>query len=100
AEVNKREAEQMNRSSVWFDKHYPGFDAKRIIIHPAGKIQSAAAFTHEVEGMRENDLKRLVKSCRSLFVSFESLNFKDLSVEHTQTVIDLHKLSVQEILSP
>ncbi|MEM5434684.1 DEAD/DEAH box helicase [Paraburkholderia diazotrophica] len=99
AEVNKREAEQMNRSCAWFDKHYPGFDAKRIIIHPSGKIQSAAAFTHEVEGMRENDLKKLVKSCRAFFKSFEGLNFKDLSDEHTQKLIDLHNLSVSAILS-
>ncbi|EMN1930502.1 DEAD/DEAH box helicase family protein [Burkholderia ambifaria] len=99
AEVNKREAEQMNRSSAWFDKHYPGFDAKRIIIHPSGKIQSAAAFTHEVEGMRESNLKNLVKSCRAFFKSFEGLNFKDLSDEHTQRLIDLHNLSVSAILS-
>lgn len=99
AEVNKREAEQMNRSSAWFDKHYLGFDAKRIIIHPAGKIQSAAAFTHEVEGMRENDLKRLVKSCRAFFKTFEGLNFKDFSDEHTQQLIDLHNLSVSDFLS-
>lgn len=99
AEVNKCEAEQMNRSSAWFDKHYSGFDAKRIIIHPSGKIQSAAAFTHNVEGMRENDLKKFVKSCRNFFKSFELLNFKDLSAEHTQNLIDLHNLSVSAILS-
>ncbi|MNL34215.1 hypothetical protein D3C87_1561780 [compost metagenome] len=99
AEVNKREAEQMNRSSAWFDKHYSGFDAKRIIIHPSGKIQSAAAFTHNVEGVRESDLKKFVKSCRNFFKSFELLNFKDLSAEHTQNLIDLHNLSVSAILS-
>ncbi|MFY2565748.1 DEAD/DEAH box helicase [Achromobacter ruhlandii] len=99
AEVNKREAEQMNRSSAWFEKHYPGFNAKRIIIHPAGKIESAAAFTHDVEGMREHHLKKLVKSCRAFFKAFEGLNFKDLSDEHTQKLIDLHDLSVSAILS-
>ena len=35
SEINKREAEQMNRSGAWFDKHYQGMDVKRIIIHPA-----------------------------------------------------------------
>lgn len=99
AEINKREAEQMNRSSAWFEKHYPGFEAKRIIIHPAGKVQSAAAFTHEVEGMRERDLKKFVQSCRAFFKAFEGLNFKDLSDEHTQRLMDLHNLSVQYILS-
>lgn len=99
AEINKREAEQMNRSSAWFDKHYPGFDAKRIIIHPSSKIESAAAFTHVVEGMREGDLRRLVKSCREFFKAFEGLNFSDLSDEHTQKLIDAHNLSVSHIIS-
>lgn len=99
SEVNKREAEQMNRSCAWFDKHYPGLVAKRIIIHPSGKIQSAAAFTHEVEGMREINLKNFVQSCRMFFKAFEGLNFKDLSDEHTQKLIDLYDLSVPKILS-
>lgn len=98
-EVNKREAEQMNRSSAWFEKHYPGFEAKRIIVHPAAKIQSAAAFTHEVEGMRERDLKKFVQSCRAFFKAFEGQNFRDLSDEHTQRLIDMHNLSVPAILS-
>ncbi len=42
AEINKREAEQMNRSSSWFEKHYPGLKARRIMIHPAKKVESAA----------------------------------------------------------
>jgi len=58
AEINKREAEQMNRSSAWFGKHYPGMSVKRIIIHPSNTVQSAAAFTHEAEAMREVELKK------------------------------------------
>ncbi len=99
AEVNKREAEQMNRSSAWFDKHYMGMKVKRLIIHPAGKIESAAAFTHEVEGVRESDLKRLVKASREFFKSFESQNLKDLSEAHIQTLLDSHHLSVSNLLS-
>lgn len=99
SEVNKREAEQMNRSCAWFEKHYPGLEAKRIIIHPSGKIQSAAAFTHQVEGMREINLKNFVKSCSMFFKAFEGLNFKDLSDEHTQQIINLYNLSVLKILS-
>jgi hypothetical protein len=97
AEVNKRESEQMNRSCVWFEKHYPGMSVKRIIVHPAGKVESAAAFTHEVEVMREADLKKLVKAVREFFKSFESQNFKDLSMSHIQKTIDAHKLSVLDL---
>jgi len=87
----------MNRSCVWFEKHYPGMSVKRIIVHPAGKVESAAAFTHEVEVMREADLKKLVKAVREFFKSFESQNFKDLSMSHIQKTIDAHKLSVLDL---
>jgi replicative superfamily II helicase len=99
AEINKREAEQMNRSSAWFDKHYQGMNVKRIIVHPANTVQSAAAFTHEVEAMRESELKKLVKSVREFFKSFEGLNFKDLSTAHIQKLVDAHKLAVPNLLA-
>jgi hypothetical protein len=98
AEINKRESEQMNRSSAWFAKHYPNMKVKRIIIHPANFVVSAAAFTHEVEAMRQSELKRLVKHVREFFKSFESLNFKDLSTGHIQKLVDAHGLSAEKIL--
>jgi replicative superfamily II helicase len=99
AEINKRESEQMNRSSAWFEKHYPGMNVKRIIIHPSNTVQSAAAFTHEVEAMRVAELNKLVKSAREFFKSFEALNFKDLSTAHIQKMVDAHKLAVPDLLN-
>lgn len=99
AEINKREAEQMNRSSVWFDKHYAGLDVKRIIIHPSSVVPSSAGLTHEVEAMRVTELKHFVKKVRDFFKSLESLNFKDLSPTHLQKLIDAHSLSVDKVLS-
>jgi replicative superfamily II helicase len=99
AAINKREAEQMNRSSAWFDKHYPGMSVKRVIIHPASKIESAAAFTHAVEGMREVELRKLVKACRDFFKAFESKDFKDLSSVDIQKLINAHQLSVDQLIS-
>ena len=99
AEINKREAEQMNRSSAWFDKHYPGFNVKRLIVHPSNKVPSAAAFTHEVEAVREAELRKLVKSVREFFKSFESLNFKDLSTDHIQKLVDSHRLAVPDLIT-
>jgi hypothetical protein len=32
-DINKREAEQMNRSAAWFEKRYKGMQAKRLILH-------------------------------------------------------------------
>lgn len=98
-EINKREAEQMNRSSAWFDKHYPGMSVTRIIIHPAYVVQSAAAFTHEVEAMRESELKRLVKHIREFFKALEGSDFDDLSVAHIQKLVDAHGLAIPKLLA-
>jgi replicative superfamily II helicase len=98
-EINKREAEQMNRSSAWFEKHYPGMKAKRVLIHPANSVASAAAFTHDVEVMRASELKRFVKLIREFFKSFESLNFRDISAAHIQKLMNSHKLSVAALLN-
>jgi replicative superfamily II helicase len=98
AEILKRETEQMNRSSAWFAKHYPGSKAKRIMVHPSLVVPSAAAFTDEVFVMRENELKEFVSHIRSFFKSFESSNFKDLSALHIQQLVDAHALSVADLL--
>lgn len=99
AEINKREAEQMNRSSAWFEKHYVGMKVKRLVIHPAGKIESAAAFTHKVEGVREADLRNLVKAVQGFFKEFEAQNLKDLSVANIQDLLNVHKISVADVIS-
>jgi hypothetical protein len=62
-------------------------------------VQSAAAFTHEVEAMREYELKRLVKSVREFFKSFESLHFKDLSTAQIQKTVEAHHLTVPDLVT-
>ena len=86
SEINKREAEQMNRSSAWFEKHYPGFNVKRVIIHPAYVVESAANFIHDVEVMREKELKHFVNTIGRFFKSFELFDFKDLSESNIRTI--------------
>ncbi len=72
---------------------------KNIIVHPARNVASAAAFTHDVEVMRESELKSLVKKVREFFKSFESLDFRDLSHTHIQKLVDAHELSIPVLLS-
>jgi replicative superfamily II helicase len=98
-EIHKTEVEQMNSSSSWFDKHYKGLNVKRILIHPSNTVTSAASFTHDVEVMREADLRRFVKRVRDFFKSFEVLKFSDLSTTHTQNLVDMHGLSIVSLLS-
>ena len=98
-EINKHETEQMNRSCAWFGRHYPGSYIKNIMVHPGRNLASAAAFTHEVEVMRESELRHFVGKVRDFFKSFESQNFRDLSPANIQQLIDGHGLSVPSILS-
>ena len=99
AEINKREAEQMNRSSAWFDKHYAGMKVKRIIVHPANTVARAASFIHDVEAMRETELRQFVRKLREFFKSFEALNFRDLSATQIQKFVDAYGLSAPSLLT-
>lgn len=98
SEINKREAEQMNRSVAWFNKHYPGMNVQNIMIHPSHNVQSAAAFLQPVEVMRVNEMKSLVNRIKGFFKSFESQEFTSLSVPHVQQLIDQHGLSTSTLL--
>lgn len=98
SEINKRESEQMNRSAAWFEKHYSGMKVKRLIVHPAQQLESAGAFTHEVEVVRSADLKKLVRSVRGFFKAFEHANFSDLSAHHIQKLVDTHGIAISALL--
>ncbi|MFZ6745963.1 DEAD/DEAH box helicase family protein [Undibacterium sp. JH2W] len=99
SEINKREAEQMNRSAAWFLKHYPGMTVQNVLIHPSNNLQSAAAFLQPVEVMRMNELKSFINRVKGFFKSFESQDFSTLSVPHIQQLIDHHELSSACLLS-
>jgi len=98
SEINKRESEQMNRSTAWFKKHYPGHNSKNIIIHPARKVSSAGSFLDDVDVMVAPDLKNLVRKCSSFFKSLESKDFASLSASNIQKELLYHDLSSDEIL--
>lgn len=98
AEINKREAEQMNRSSAWFYKYYKGYDVKRVMIHPAKNVARAASFTHDVQILDQKNLPKFVKTIRKFFNAFESVDFQDLSDKHIQNLIDENSLSVLALM--
>lgn len=98
AEINKREAEQMNRSAAWFKKHYGGAAARHFMIHPSRKLEAAAALLQETFVVREKHLKRLVKVASEFFKSFESLQLSDLSHSLVQETVNAHGLSNADII--
>ena len=99
AEINKSESEQMNSSCAWFERHYKGMNCKNIIIHPAKKLASSAAFTHPVEVIRVSELKKLTKNVRLFFSSFQSFDFSDMSTTQIQKLLDSHSFDVDNILN-
>ncbi|KFJ10156.1 hypothetical protein DR66_2797 [Delftia acidovorans] len=99
SEINKTEAEQMNRSAAWFRKHYEGCTAIHIEVHPAYQVQSAANFLVDVKVMREKELKTFVKAVKKFFQSFQRLNLKDLSLPHIQNLLVENGLDVDNLLN-
>ncbi len=69
------------------------------MVHPSNVVQSAAAFTHDVEAMREAELRKFIKSARAFFKSFEILKFKDLSPAHIEKMVDAHHLSLSDLFT-
>lgn len=82
AKIDKREAEQMNRSCAWFQKHYVGCSAVNIIVHPTHNLESAGAFLSDVVVLKEKSLNRLKNQISNFFKTFEHQDFKDLSEKH------------------
>lgn len=97
-EINKGEAEQMNRSYAWFVKHYQGAEVINVWIHPTNALQSAAGLLQPVEVMCQPELRQFVKRVRLFFKSLETQDFTSLSVPHLQELADRHSLSTASFL--
>lgn len=98
AEIERSEAEQINRASGWFGKHYPGVNCVNFIVHPAKKLESAAALLQETFVVREADLRKLVRAAQVFFKSFESLDLRDLSPLTLQNTVNAHGLSMSSMV--
>jgi len=73
-------------------------DLKKIMIIPTNKVNSSAGFNEEVKIMREKGLGKLTKSVKAFFTEFKNLDFNDLSERKIQELLNIHKLSVDDIL--
>lgn len=99
AEINKHESGQMIRASAWFVKHYKGAKVKRVMIIPAVKAGKAAAFTDEVEVMRDRSLSKLRRKVKAFFGEFESMDFGSISESKIQELLDAHTLGIEALKS-
>ncbi|MCP5057363.1 MAG: DEAD/DEAH box helicase family protein [bacterium] len=98
-EIKKAETDQMNRSWAWFKKHYPGTEARKLMVIPTHKVGSSASFLQEVEIVRKQELERLVRAVRKFFQGFEAMDLQDLSLAALQKLVDSNKLSLDELES-
>lgn len=80
-------------------KSTQGAKATKIMIIPTNKVNSSAGFNEEVKIMREKELGKLTKSVKAFFTGFKNLDFNDLSETKIQELLNIHKLSVDDILT-
>jgi replicative superfamily II helicase len=99
AEINKRESDQMNRSSAWFRRYYPGSSVTRIQIIPTHKLAPDAAYNDEVVVMRKRQLDLLTQNVCNFFNEFRSVDLGDLSESKIETNLHTHKLTVADLTS-
>jgi hypothetical protein len=94
--IHKDETGQMNNACGWFDTHYAGDKALRIIIIPADKCGQGANFTHDVRVMRPQELKKLRNAVRAFFMAMTGDDLTDLSATRIQELLDAHKLDPEQ----
>jgi replicative superfamily II helicase len=98
AEINKRETEQMNRSSAWFKRYYPDSTVTRLLIIPPVKMAAGAALNEEVFIMTKKRLDQLTKNVRNFFNEFRTVDLQDLSEAKIEQHLKTHSLTA-EVLS-
>lgn len=99
AEINKRESDQMNRSSAWFKRYYPGSLVARVMIIPSRKLAAAAAFNEEVLIMKKQSLDQLTKNVRGFFNEFRTVDLRDLSERKIDEYLRSHSLTVENLVT-
>ena len=97
AEINKRETDQMNRSSAWFKRYYPGSAVTRIQIIPTHKLAPGAAYNDDVLIMKKKQLDLLTQNVRNFFNEFQRVDLRDLSESKIEANLSTHKLTVLDL---
>jgi replicative superfamily II helicase len=97
--IYKTETGQMNNSLAWFEKNYPGAKSTNWMIIPTSKLGNGAGFNRQVQVVRAKELKAILKATRAFFRSFQRLEFDSLSVEHVNELIQLHGLTIKDLVT-
>lgn len=97
AEIDHRETEQMNRSSAWFKRYYPGSAVTRVLIIPTRKLASNAGLNDDVLIMCKKHLDELTKNVRGFFNEFRKVDLRDISEKKIDEYLRTHQLTVDDL---
>ena len=98
AEINRKEAGQINNAIGWFGEQYAGAVGRNLMIIPARRLAAGAAFNAEVEIVRRKELDAFKRSFRRFFEEFAALDVRDLSDGKLQELLDTHQLSSEDLM--
>ena len=99
SEIGKAETGQINNSSAWFAREYPGANVTRIMIIPARKVGNAAGFNEPVMLLRDRNLKILVRNIRAFFGEFRAVDLRDIAPRRVQELLGAHQLRIEDLLA-
>ncbi|MCI5120541.1 MAG: DEAD/DEAH box helicase, partial [Candidatus Electrothrix sp. AUS4] len=98
-EISKHEAGQMNTHCGWFESIYGDAKCKRILIIPTNKLSYHADFTHPVEVMRKNTLRKLKSNVKNFYKEFAKYVLHEVSDQKIQQLLDAHELDISSLTS-
>ncbi|QXP56605.1 DEAD/DEAH box helicase family protein [Cellulophaga sp. HaHa_2_95] len=99
SEINKHEASQMNSHCGWFEESYQDKKVKRILIIPTKNLSYHANFTHSIEIMRKNRLKKLRLNFQGFFREFKNYEINDLTDDKINDFLLAHNLDINSLSS-
>jgi replicative superfamily II helicase len=99
AEITKYETDQMNTSSAWFAKVYPGAKVTRVMVIPTKKVSNASAFHPDFDAviLRKQGLGNLTKNVRAFFSEFRGADMKSIGEKRVQEALSAHKLTIDDL---
>lgn len=97
--IFKAETGQMNNSIAWFRQNYHDSVVTLMMIHPARKLSPGAGFNEPAGIVGDKELRKLKQNTRSFFNELKGLDFRDLSEARLQTYLQMHKLTVNDLVS-
>lgn len=97
-QIHRNESGQLNNAAAWFEKEYPGANARYVMIIPAKVVGDGAGFNPHVEVLRAHGLNRFTQSVRAFFSGFRDLDLQDLSERKLQDMLSSRRLATSSIL--